>query len=424
MQTTIWHITGKSFGFFVPFFIATWFGINKQTDAFFFSYSIIWFAIVVSSNIGRTLAVPFIASKRSKSEDINAFLSSTISQTVIYLLCSMTICLLLLKPLLEIITKFEPKTIDLIMLISLILSLTVVFYTAGSFIEGLLNYNKKFWFSSLALAIRSIFIILIMYLLRNKVGIFSIVLGYIIGEGIYFLLLYYCACIEFKFKFKWNIKPNVDTIHFFKAAFSQIIFVILTACNPLIDRAMASFLGTGSISLLEYSEKIYFIFYNMVPFVLSRVLLTYWSESFYEHENKNFHSNVISTAIKAVLITLPVCFIVYYFKYPITHFALNRGNFPDEKLLELSNLVGYNIFLLIPTIILMFFINYFIVIKAINVLILIGFVKLILNIIGNIIGIKLMGLPGIILSSVFHTTISASILLFIFLRHRKMKILQ
>lgn len=73
ITTTFLSTIGKAVGFLIPFFIAAWFGVSQETDAFFFVYGLIIFMAGVFANVVESVIVPFVAELRAE-EDISLLL--------------------------------------------------------------------------------------------------------------------------------------------------------------------------------------------------------------------------------------------------------------------------------------------------------------------------------------------------------------
>ncbi|MBI4424563.1 MAG: hypothetical protein HY554_12585, partial [Elusimicrobia bacterium] len=59
---------GKSLGAAIPFVIAGLFGVARETDLFFFAYSVVHYLAVVVGEIPRLTLGPFIAEKLHDEE--------------------------------------------------------------------------------------------------------------------------------------------------------------------------------------------------------------------------------------------------------------------------------------------------------------------------------------------------------------------
>ncbi|HIJ53334.1 MAG TPA: hypothetical protein HPP66_09295 [Planctomycetes bacterium] len=79
IKTTIWSTVGKAAGFLIPFFIAAWFGISSETDAFFFAYGLILFLSGIFAPVVESVIVPYIAEARTNNEDVGRFVGNILA---------------------------------------------------------------------------------------------------------------------------------------------------------------------------------------------------------------------------------------------------------------------------------------------------------------------------------------------------------
>ena len=78
ITTTGWSTAGKAVGFLIPFFIAAWFGVSSDTDAFIFAYGLILFLANIFAPVVETVIVPFIAEARKNGEDVGKFIGNVL----------------------------------------------------------------------------------------------------------------------------------------------------------------------------------------------------------------------------------------------------------------------------------------------------------------------------------------------------------
>lgn len=404
---SIWHIIGKGIGFFIPIFIASIFGINNATDAFFFSYSIVWFITVVISNTSQTAIVPLIAEKQGNSGAINEYINDLIIKLIAILLILCIIVLIIIKPLILIITNFSEDVVNKIFLIILFLFPTILFLASSGFIEGLLNFHKKYWASPLATSLRSTVILIIIFLFSRSLNILSIVLGYLTGELVYLLILLYLAGKYYNFKLNFKKGKTKSFRTFFQGSLGIFMFCFFNEINFIVDNSMSSYLGVGSVSLIVYSEKIFLILYNILPLMLSKVLLSDWSIYWHIEKKERLLDIAFSLIKKFALFFVPIFLILFLLRQEITTLVYLRGNFPADKIHQVSELVGFQILIIIPTLLIMIISRYLVVIKQTNVLILISVLRTVINVVGNLICMKIFGLVGILISTLLHTSLFA-----------------
>ena len=73
ITTTLLSTIGNGVGLLIPFFIALWFGVTSDTDAFFFSYGLILFFSLTVAPVVESVIVPYIAEARGIESDVAAF---------------------------------------------------------------------------------------------------------------------------------------------------------------------------------------------------------------------------------------------------------------------------------------------------------------------------------------------------------------
>jgi len=112
-------------------------------------------------------------------------------------------------------------------------------------------------------------------LLNPWLGISSIIVGYSLGELFRLILLYNLIKKE---NIKINLKATdrVFAEKFISEGKKQIISTSIVSINPLIDRFVASFLVAGSISLIDYGDKVFQIF-NVLLNAFLTLVLSKWS---------------------------------------------------------------------------------------------------------------------------------------------------
>jgi len=182
VKTTIWSTAGKAVGFLIPFFIAAWFGVSEETDAFFFAYGLILFFSAIFAPVVESAIVPYIAEARTKDEDIGKFVGNILSVSSIGLIVLAGIILLIIKPVLSVVTRFNAEGLNLVYRILLMTSPLVVLLFLTSILAGTLNTYKKFIFPAVTPALRAVVVLICVFTFKERLGVYAIALGYLIGE--------------------------------------------------------------------------------------------------------------------------------------------------------------------------------------------------------------------------------------------------
>ncbi|MEJ2184152.1 MAG: lipid II flippase MurJ [Nitrospirota bacterium] len=106
--------------------------------------------------------------------------------------------------------------------------------------------------------------------------------------------------------------------------------------NPIVDKAMASWLGKGSVSVLHYADRLYMIPVTFVSTGLMVTLLSHWSGRYYEEGIERLHGDV-KKAIKIVgLLALFITLALVLVRQPLVRLAFGRGAFDQTMLPEVG----------------------------------------------------------------------------------------
>ncbi len=405
----------KTPAFFIPILIAFWFGINKSTDVFFLVYSVVLFVTQCFCGSVRPIIVPFIAEKISKKTSCNEFvtnilifiLSSSLVVTFLYVLFS--------GRFFSLATDFSEDASTLAQAMSIELGPLIIIMTCSSLFAGIINAYKKFYFTAFVPIIGSSSVIITGFLLREYLGIHVLCTGYIIGQ--FFVLVAVFAktgSLIGKLKFSLNFINN-ETLKFMKVAFFQTLAIIVWSVNPVVDNIMATYLGVGSISKLDYAYKIVHIPTSLITTGGIVVLFSYLSEIYYRQGAKKLRSYT-TKIIKPVLLGVLLLIVILFFAANVTiSFIYGANESIADDLLEITNV--YKIYLIssLPIIIGTIFVRYHMITRNTHYILFSSLISFAANILLNYIFMRWIGVAGIALSTTSVVTIQCVILGFLFI---------
>jgi putative peptidoglycan lipid II flippase len=415
---TIWNVLGKAVGFLVPFFIAAWFGVTSETDAFFFTYGIfIFISGVFAISLERTV-VPFISEAKFKSEDIDKFIGSIFVISTIALVLISGILSLFFKPLLLLVTNFDRNSIDLTFNFFLLGIFLIVFSCWTSILSGLLNSYKKFIVPALSPMFRAAINLIFIFIFKSTLGIYAVIAGFVIGEFFRFTILLIYA---YKTKIS-RIKLcfiSRKTASFLKVSSYQIMGASIVGLNPVIGRTMASWLQKGSVSILEYANRLYEIPTTFIITGVLVVLLSYWSDDFYNYGKHKLKNDVIRAIKILSIISLIITVALILLNKQIINIAYARGEFDLKNIPEVAKVFVFFMFGFISFTISRLFVQTHIVLKNTKILLVNGIINTVLTILLNYIFIKYFNVAGIALTTTVISTFSVFFLGFYFFKKVK-----
>ena len=418
--TTSLSTVGRGVGFAIPFFVAAWFGVNTDTDAFFFAYGLVILLAGVFAPVVESVLVPFIAEIKTQDERrVRSFLGTTLVVATLGLAAVGALLVLVSRPVLSVVSNFPDESLDLIARLLLETVPLFVLLTATSLLSGALNAYKLFALPAVSPALRAAVALLIIFTFRHSMGVHSIALGYVVGEGVRLAVLLFQAA-------KKGVAPSLTSLaldsrllQFLKTASYQIVGMAVLAFNPVIDKTMASWLAPGSVSILEYANRLYEIPIAFVTRGVFVVLLSHWSARFYEGFESGFRRNVVSTArlvgggaalLSVVLILLRV---------PLVGLVYGHGEFPEGYLPTVYTVWAFYLVGLGPTLFGRVFGRAHLVLKNTRLLMTVGIVNVLLKTALNLALIRPLGLSGLALSTTITSSGLAVVLMLWFLKTRE-----
>jgi putative peptidoglycan lipid II flippase len=387
IKLTFLSIFSNSVVFLVPIFISFKYEISHHTDNFFLSYTIITFIAVIFSEAFKSVSIPFLKSKQSSKKGFDEYVSSIFYFIIKWL----GITTLILGIIFSILYKLTDNELNWFLIIS-----TPVFFLmiVNAFLSGILNSLDRFFIVEISTLIRGFTILLTMIFLNSLLGLSAAILGYILGELFKAIHLY----LKIK-KAGVQISLNVNSTDVIKPFLTtgsyQIISSAISSSFPLISKIVASFLAIGSVSILDFGDRIFMVF-NVLLNSFLIIILSKWSNDLKlgDFNIKNFHKTIL---IVFVISSLALCFVVI-FNDNLISLLYPKINSNNRKLISLMltlNMIGF-VFNAVNQLIN----RATIASQGTHILIYNSIVKIVVNIILSIWFASLWGIIGIALSLV------------------------
>ena len=279
----------------------------------------------------------------------------------------------------------------------IILSIPILFITIlNSFCYGILNSLNKFNTAAMPPFTRAIIIFIVIYFFNAKLGIVAVILGYNLGELFKFLQLLYIIIKLNHIKISIKTKDYSLIKSFIKEGSFQVISTSISCASPLIDKIVASFLVVGSLSVLDYGDKVTLIF-NITLNAFLVVVLSKWSVEFVQ---KTFQLKAMNKILLAILCFSSIVLVgVIIVKTPLTNILYPTLSADKRHLISwiiVINMLGF-VFNSVNQVINIANIAF----KATSVLVKTSMIKAVINLVFDIILGWKFGVIGIVISTVF-----------------------
>ncbi|MFN8496551.1 MAG: lipid II flippase MurJ [Anaerolineae bacterium] len=202
-----------------------------------------------------------------------------------------------------------------------------------------------------------------------------------------------------------------------KQALLPLVGLSLLQINPFIDRTMASWLPPGSVTALNYAERITAIPYIVVGAGFFGVLLAHWSDVA-AREGSDGLRRALRNATAMIIYTLsPIVVLMAVLRVPIVTVLLQRGAFDAEATALTASALGFLAIGVLPNYLSLLVSRAFLSAKDIVTPTWLGALNALLNVTLNFLLIGPLGLAGIALSTAATWTI-VSVIGYVVLRRR------
>lgn len=212
------------------------------------------------------------------------------------------------------------------------------FITVTALFSSLLNIYSKFAVSAMTPCLLNITLIIAAYYVSPYFEDKNKVLAYAMSIGGLIQLLF---ILPFVLKLKILTLPKISLKHegvqrIYKLMLPGILSVSASQLNLLVNTVLASFLATGSISYLYYSDRLLEFPIGIFAVAISTVILPALSAIDFK-TNKQHYQNTLDWGVRLVLLLgIPSMIGIICLAQPILRVLFMRGQFTQEHVLMSS----------------------------------------------------------------------------------------
>jgi putative peptidoglycan lipid II flippase len=328
---TIISGAGKLLGFARESIIAAYFGTSEVADVFFVASlvpTLLFTAIGTAIQAG---IIPLFMEERSKSGERARDLMSLLGTFLLVVsILFIGLAILFTEPLIQVMAPgFSPEQTVLAVEITRIMIPGMVFLTLTAISTGVLNANKQFVLPAFSATIQNVVIILATVLLASTYGVYGLSIGVLIGAAGQFLIQYPSfkkMDIGLNFHFRRNKEKIIKIMILF---YPIIIAAISVQMNSLVDRMVSTGLDTGSVSALNYANRLLWLPLSVIMTPLITVLYPSIVEGALE-SYKKFFGIIQKGASLIIFASIPFMILMIIKGDNLIQLAFQRGNFTSE----------------------------------------------------------------------------------------------
>jgi putative peptidoglycan lipid II flippase len=330
----------KFLGLFRESVIAAYFGANFQTDAYRIAFGmpsiltgVVYAAITITF-------IPVYSEFKNKTSEQRLYFVNNLFNIVTLLTVVIATLGIILAPVLVRIAApgFSGETFDLSVKLTVLLFPSIIFLALAYLANGFLQANRSFAVpASMGIPLNLIIIFSIFFF--YPYGIKALGIGSFIA-----MMSQFAIQIPFLLKAGFRFQPVID----FKEpglrrvlALSIPVFIssAFFEVSILIGKMLASGLSAGSISVLDYANKVNGIA-NGIFF--TSLAIVFFPELSLVSEDLNKFGKTVTTGLKIViLMSFPIMVGLWVLKLPIIRLLFERGAFDSSNTLITSIVLGF-----------------------------------------------------------------------------------
>jgi len=397
-RLSIINATSKVFGIFVPILLAYFVGLNHELEILIYFYGIIIFiSNLVIPAIEATL-VP-IYHEVSNQKDLFSGIFGYLIMTIL-LIAIFFILLFYNANVVPSFSKEDEVRISFMIILCIPLLLVAVY---NSMLSSIANSEKNYTANPISFFIKHVTLLLtfsVMYLTLNVSIWTSLIVSLSLGEIIRYIFLINLCSLRPYIRFKYALFVRAGT-KFYERIFFPLVGSLFFSANVLIDRTMATLSQyESSITALFLADRIQsIVFYSLVSALLVTsitVMATSWGHSskvLIEKAKSIMHRSMRDIAV----VSLIIIFMMYVVYSSATHYFDLKDQFYYYLFITTA---GYCL-TFAPAIGASILSRVLVQIKLTKVILTASIISLLINALLNYYWVKLFGIFGIIMSTIF-----------------------
>lgn len=404
-------IAEKFVGFAREIVIAAVYGATWQTDAFFLSQSLpnVIFPAVCNSLSTAFLSI-YVSKIVSDEQAADRYASKIICVSAIIAAVLSLLAIFLLPVLIPLLAPgFNVDQTKLSVYLSRIVLATFVLTMAKYMFSAILSSKKLFYGAQLASLAYNLTVIALVFLFGTNQSMATLTWSVVFGHVIQVVMLVCISSKRFHFSQPKKLFDH-DFIVLFQLMFPILIGNSMIQINNIVDRILASFVGSGALSALAYSNTLNRFVTGIIVTVLTTVLYPYLVESYSKNNLVEFCKNLKKSGVTLLMVMLPVSVITVMFAPDVVRIVYKRGHFGQEAFVMTSILLacygGMYIFSSVQEVV----VRAFYAMKDTKTPLKIATLAIIANSVFSIILTRWIGIGGIALGTTLSTVLAAVLL--------------
>lgn len=322
-------IISKILGFIRELALASNYGTSMYSDAYLIASSI---PGILFATIGLALGTTFIpiyneVEENTKFPNGNLFTNNVINIVIIISVILTLLAIIFIKPLVKVFAYgFTGELFNITVNFSKIMIPGIVFMGLSSIVSSFLQIKNNFIIPGLTSVPYSI-IIIISIIISSSSNPYILPIGMLLATLSKFLFqIPFLFKLGYKYKIYLNLKDDYvkKMIYLIGPVF---IGVAVNQINAIVDRTLASNLAEGTISALNYANRLNDFVIGLFVASISVVVYPMISKLVVTHNKNELNKSIAQSINSVILLVIPVSIGAMVLSKPIVKILFERGAF-------------------------------------------------------------------------------------------------
>lgn len=328
-------------GFLRELVTAAYYGTGKAMDLFVIAFTIPTFFrhFLGEDVVERAFMPPFkklISQEKYKSAW--QLLSSCLNIMILALIVFMALCYLIAPLLVQVIAPgLEDQLMDKAIRMTYWILPFMILIGLASFVGGILNFFEMNKIYSIAPAFMSVGVMIGIHFFKPYLGIYSLAAGFLLGGLLEFIVqvpFLLVKKIRKNTQAKYHAQINLKEQEFRKVGRESgfiLMKSLLDKSVEIVGRMLASFLVSGSIASLWFSQRLIQLPVAIIGLAISRSLIPYMTERKALLDEREFVKGIRTGITMNFALIIPSTAFMIIMNQPIVSLVYQRGSFDEES---------------------------------------------------------------------------------------------
>lgn len=326
-------------------FVARNFGVSSELDAFLVSFIVPSLAInLIGSSFNASLIPAYVEVRTKNGPEAARKLLSEVSGRMLLILLAVTGVLALAGPIIVSLTgsRFDAETLQLCQALYFITLPAVVIAGMSTIWSAVLNAEDHFALASVIPAVVPIAMIIGLIVAPPEQGVYALSISMISGFTIQAVVVGYALHqhgLSLMPHFR-KTEPMVDSV--MRQLWPAVTGGIFANSTELVDQTMAALLGAGSVSILNYGNKLTSFAVGIASIAISSAVLPYFSRLVAKKDWSNVRRTYRIYSLLILAGTGLVTLFIMLFSETLIRLIFERGAFTaaDTKIVSHVQNIG------------------------------------------------------------------------------------